>query len=167
MNDYDSLPAGQAKRIILYNSRGVPRGPSYYSYSGSFSCVRQDNGKNIGCLNIDGNVYELETKTIERKQTVIKRPHRAIVDNWDKVCAEIQGKLKQAQEQIDNYRLRDLHHVRTNLFVSSDLAPYVETCLDQLKKEIGRLEVEVKRLQYSYLNIKPGTVVPSGGKDEE
>ena len=52
-------------------------------------------------------------------------------------------------------------------FVSSDLAPYVETCLDQLKKEIGRLEVEVKRLQYSYLNIKPGTVVPSGGKDEE
>lgn len=166
VNDYDSLPAGQAKRIILYNSRGVPQGPSY-NYSGSFSCVRQDNGKNIGCLNIDGNVYELETKTLERKQTVIKRPHRAIVDNWDKVCAEIQGKLKQAQEQIDNYRLRDLHHVRTNLFVSPDFAPYVETCLDQLKKEIGRLEVEVKRLQYSYLNIKPGTVVPSGGKDEE
>lgn len=157
--DYDSLPDGRAKSLTLYNSHGEPLNTSsYYAYRASFSCVRQDNGKNIGCLNIDGNVYELETKTIEGKQTVIKRPHRAIVDNWDKVCAEIQGKLKQAQEQIDNYRLRDLYHVRTNLFVSPDFAPYVETRLDQLKKEIGRLEVEVKRLQYSYYNIKPGTV---------
>lgn len=169
--DYDSLSAGRAKSLTLYNSHGAPRSTvSFFDNRhniASFSCVREDKGKNIGCLNIDGNAYELETKTIERKQTVIKRPHRAIVDNWDKVCAEIQGKLEQAQEQIDNYRLRDLHHVRTNLFVSSDFAPYVETCLDQLKKEIGRLEVEVKRLQYSYRNIKPGIVVPSGGKDEE
>lgn len=166
--DYDSLPDGRAKSLTLYNSHGEPLNTSsYYGYRASFSCVREDKGKNIGCLNIDGNAYELETKTIERKQTVIKRPHRAIVDNWDKVCAEIQGKLEQAQEQIDNYRLRDLHHVRTNLFVSPDFAPYVETCLDQLKKEIGRLEVEVKRLQYSYHNIKPGVVVSSGSKDEE
>lgn len=166
--DYDSLPDGRAKSLTLYNSHGEPLNTSsYYGYRASFSCVREDKGKNIGCLNIDGNAYELETKTIERKQTVIKRPHRAIVDNWDKVCAEIQGKLEQAQEQIDIYRLRDLHHVRTNLFVSPDFAPYVETCLDQLKKEIGRLEVEVKRLQYSYHNIKPGVVVSSGSKDEE
>lgn len=157
--DYDSLPDGRAKSLTLYNSHGEPLNTSsYYAYRASFSCVREDKGKNIGCLNIDGNAYELETKTIERKQTVIKRPHRAIVANWDKVCAEIQGKLKLAQEQIDNYRLRDLYHVRTNLFVSPGFAPYVETRLDQLKKEIGRLEVEVKRLQYSYYNIKPGTV---------
>lgn len=157
--DYDSLPDGRAKSLTLYNSHGEPLNTSsYYGYRASFSCVRGGKGKNIGCLNIDGNAYELETKTIERKQTVIKRPHRAIVANWDKVCAEIQGKLKLSQEQIDNYRLRDLYHVRTNLFVSPDFAPYVETCLDQLKKEIGRLEVEVKRLQYSYYNIKPGTV---------
>lgn len=166
--DYDSLPDGRAKSLTLYNSHGEPLNTSsYYGYRASFSCVREDKGENIGCLNIDGNAYELETKTIERKQTVIKRPHRAIVANWDKVCAEIQGKLKQAQERIDNYRLRDLHHVRTNLFVSPYFAPYVETCLDQLKKEIGRLEVEVKRLQYSYFNIKPGTVVSSGSKDEK
>lgn len=157
--DYDSLPDGRAKSLTLYNSHGEPlKTSSYYAYRASFSCVREDKGKNIGCLNIDGNAYELETKTIERKQTVIKCPHRAIVANWDKVCAEIQGKLKLAQEQIDNYRLRDLYHVRTNLFVSPGFAPYVETRLDQLKKEIGRLEVEVKRLQYSYYNIKPGTV---------
>lgn len=166
--DYDSLPDGRAESLTLYNSHGEPLNTSsYYGYRASFSCVREDKGENIGCLNIDGNAYELETKTIERRQTVIKRPHRAIVANWDKVCAEIQGKLKQAQERIDNYRLRDLHHVRTNLFVSPYFAPYVETCLDQLKKEIGRLEVEVKRLQYSYFNIKPGTVVSSGSKDEK
>ena len=168
--DYNSLGTEQAKKITLYNSHGVPLNTSSsfdYGHRVSFSCVRGGEGKKRDSLKIDGGSYELQTKTIERKQTVIKRPHRAIVDNWDKVCAEIQGKLKQAQEQIDNYRLRDLHHVRTNLFVSSDFAPYVETCLDQLKKEIGRLEVEVKRLQYSYLNIKPGTVVPSGSKDEE
>lgn len=166
--DYDSLPDGRAESLTLYNSHGEPLNTSsYYGYRASFSCVREDKGENIGCLNIDGNAYELETKTIERRQTVIKRPHRAIVANWDKVCAEIQGKLKQAQERIDNYRLRDLHHVRTNLFVSPYFAPYVETCLDQLKKEIGRLEVEVKRLQYSYFKIKPGTVVSSGSKDEK
>ena len=166
--DYDSLPDGRAESLTLYNSHGEPLNTSsYYGYRASFSCVREDKGENIGCLNIDGNAYELETKTIERRQTVIKRPHRAIVANWDKVCAEIQGKLKQAQERIDNYRLRDLHHVHTNLFVSPYFAPYVETCLDQLKKEIGRLEGEVKRLQYSYFNIKPGTVVSSGSKDEK
>ena len=129
--------------------------------------MRGGKGKKRDSLKIDGDSYELETKIIEGKQVVLKQPHRVVVDNWDKVCAEIQGKLKQAQEQIDNYRLRDLHHVRTNLFVSSDLAPYVERCLDQLKKEIDRLEVEVKRLQHSYRNIKPGAVVSSGVKDEE
>ena len=164
--DYNSLGTEQAKKIILYNSNSRALSNSYGGFI-DFSCVRGGKGKKRESLHVKGDSYELQTKTIERKQTVIKRPHRAIVANWDKVCAEIQGKLKQAQEQIDNYRLRDLHHVRTNLFVSPDFAPYVETCLDQLKKEIGRLEVEVKRLQYSYLNIKPGTVVPSGGKDEE
>ena len=166
--DYDSLPDGRAKSLTLYNSHGEPLNTSsYYGYRASFSCVRGGKGKKRDSLKIDGDSYELETKIIEGKQVVLKQPHRVVVDNWDKVCAEIQGKLKQAQEQIDNYRLRDLHHVRTNLFVSSDLAPYVERCLDQLKKEIGRLEVEVKRLQHSYRNIKPGAVVSSGVKDEE
>ena len=164
--DYNSLGTEQAKKIILYNSNSRALSSSYGGFI-DFSCVRGGKGKKRESLYVNGDSYELQTKTIERKQTVIKRPHRAIVANWDKVCAEIQGKLKQAQERIDNYRLRDLHHVRTNLFVSPDFAPYVETCLDQLKKEIGRLEVEVKRLQYSYLNIKPGTVVSSGSKDEE
>lgn len=166
--DYDSLPDRRAKSLTLYNSHGEPLNTSsYYGYRASFSCVRGGKGKKRDSLKIDGDSYELETKIIEGKQVVLKQPHRVVVDNWDKVCAEIQGKLKQAQEQIDNYRLRDLHHVRTNLFVSSDLAPYVERCLDQLKKEIGRLEVEVKRLQHSYRNIKPGAVVSSGVKDEE
>lgn len=160
--DYNSLDIKQATRIALYNSRGRSLDSSYGG-SRSFGCLREDKGK----INVDGNTYELEMETKEREQTVMRCPHRAIVDNWDKVCAEMQGKLKQAQEQIDNYRLRDLHHVRTNLFVSPDFAPYVETCLDQLKKEIGGLEVEVKRIQYSYHNIKPGAVVSSGVKDEE
>lgn len=164
--DYNSLGTEQAKKIILYNSNSRALSSSYGGFI-DFSCVRGGKGKKRESLYVNGDSYELQTKTIERKQTVIKRPHRAIVANWDKVCAEIQGKLKQAQERIDNYRLRDLHHVRTNLFVSPDFAPYVETCLDQLEKEIGRLEVEVKRLQYSYHNIKPGTVVSSGSKDEE
>ena len=168
--NYDSLPDRRAKRLTLYNSHGVPLKTDPIWGSGapaSFLCVRGGKGKKRDSLKIDGASYELETKIIKGKQVVLKQPHRVVVDNWDKVCAEIQGKLKQAQEQIDNYRLRDLHHVRTNLFVSPDFAPYVETCLDQLKKEIGRLEVEVNCLQHSYRNIKPGAVVSSGVKDEE
>lgn len=162
-DDYDTRKTKELTNVKLYDSAGNDLSHYYYG----LSPILWTEGKSRGGISIDGNKYELEKKIVERNQTITKCPHQAILDNWDKVCAKIQGKLKLVREQIDNYCLRDLHHIRTNLFVSPSFAPYVEKSLDKLKKEIELLEVDVERIQHAYKNIKPGVVVLSDVKNEQ
>ena len=63
------------------------------------------------------------------------------------------------KEQIEQYRNKDLEHLRTNLFVKPELADIVESHITTTLKAIEKIELEIREIQNSYKKLKDEEVV--------
>ncbi len=111
-------------------------------------------GKNKYHIVIDGKEYKLNAKINGEKKVKTTKPHRKVEEHWDSTVKEILSNTNLLKKQIENYREKDLIHIRTNLFVSPALADIVEKHLIETKKTIEKLEVDVRGIQSSYKNLE-------------
>lgn len=111
-------------------------------------------GKNKYHIVIDGKEYKLNAKINGEKKVKTTKPHRKVEEHWDSTVKEILSNTSLLKKQIENYREKDLIHIRTNLFVSPALADIVERHLIEIKKTIEKFEVDVRGIQSSYKNLE-------------
>jgi len=68
------------------------------------------------------------------------------------------GKKKQ---ELEEYRKKDFGHLRTNLFVDSGLAEIVESHINNSKREIEKIEIDIRKTQNDYKNMENNKPVES------
>lgn len=105
-------------------------------------------------LNVSGTTYKMDTTENLAKTTETKAPHPAVKRDWDKKVQTILTQTSNLTNQLDHFRTNDLKHLRLNLFVDAGYAQVVETNLNDLQNEIGKLEIEAKRIQHYYETVE-------------
>jgi MoxR-like ATPase len=105
--------------------------------------------------------YELNIETIDatKNEVFTKEPHPKVKEDWDN---RVNGFLQHTggmKNQIEQYRNKDLAHLRTNLFVEPELANIVESHITKTLKEIEKIELEIREIQNNYKKFKDEEVV--------
>ena len=99
---------------------------------------------------------EVPVKTVTKAREVLERrvPHDSVVKTWDKQVQAILTQCSNASGQINRYKENELNQLRLNLFVAPEKAEIVESHLEQTLQDIAGMEVEVKKVQDEYQNLK-------------
>jgi len=105
--------------------------------------------------------YELpiEVIDVEKEKVYTKDPHDSIKKDWN---GRVDGFLQHTSDmrnQIEQYRNKNLEHLRTNLFVDPSLANIVESHITTTQKEIDKIELEIREIQNGYKKLKNEEVV--------
>jgi len=99
---------------------------------------------------------ETKVKIWDEEFPYIKPAHLSTRKEWNKRLQVVLTQTGNLRTQLDSYRENDLKHIYVNLFVvDEECAKTVEKNLDDLEQEIGKLEVEARRIQTAYENIEP------------
>lgn len=129
----------------------------FYSQYSTYNQHQRFNirkGKDKLHIIINGTDYKLKTEIKGEKRSVTKKPHKKVEEDWDtkvKTSLELTNDLK---EKLENYRNTDLKHLRINLFAKPELANIVESHITETRKEIEKIEVEIRRIQNDYKKLK-------------
>jgi MoxR-like ATPase len=105
-------------------------------------------------ITIDGRDCNLETMITGDKRRITRKPPENMIAAWDKRTAGFLDYINGWKTQIEQYRKQDIKHLRSNLFVNPELAVLVESHLNAAHKEIDKLEVEIREIQYHYRHIQ-------------
>lgn len=109
-------------------------------------------------IKIDGKNYKLKTKIEGEYIRTTKKPHKAIEKHWDERVEEILSTTTGHKSELNGFKEKDLEHIRTNLFVDPVYADVVEANLNDSLKAIEKIELELKKIQNNYKNLKNGVV---------
>jgi len=126
----------------------------YYNrveYDSSYK-IRKGNLK--FSLFIDDTEYNLKTVIQGDKRKLTKKPNPKLEEIWDNQISGFLQHTSDMKNQIEQYRLKDLEHLRTNLFVDPALASTVETHINATKNKIDKIELEIKEIQNGYKKLK-------------
>lgn len=119
--------------------------------------IRKGNGKTS--IIINDQEYQLKTTKKGEKRQITKKPHKKVEEDWDKRVIKYLEATNKQKEELETYRTKDLQHLRTNLFVNPELANVVESHLTSTRKEIEKIEVEIRKIQNDYKKLKDEEIV--------
>lgn len=142
--DYDALDVDY-KTVMFYASPDDDYSYGRYRYS-----IKLSNKPNH--IVHDEQLKKMIVEDFEKLAS--KKPHTAVKREWDKKVKIVLTTTSNLKSKIEHFKSNDLKHIRVNLFVNSRYAEDVETNLNDLEREIGKLEVEINRIQYYYENIE-------------
>ncbi|MDR0475819.1 MAG: AAA family ATPase [Treponema sp.] len=103
---------------------------------------------------INDKEYKLKTKTQVDKQQKTRRPNEYTEKAWDERVKGLLLNTEDMRNQIEEYRNKDLEHLRTNIFVDPALANIVESHITATQKEIEKIELEIREIQNAYKKLK-------------
>jgi len=122
-----------------------------------FFLIRKGNSKNS--IFINDKEYRLKTQVSGEKRQITRKPHKKVEEDWDNRVSKYLEVTNNMKEQLEACRTNDLQHLRTNLFVTPELANIVESHLTETKKEIEKFEVEIRKIQNDYKKLKDEEIV--------
>jgi MoxR-like ATPase len=111
--------------------------------------------------------YKLKTVIKGDKRQATKKPHPAVEKTWDERTAGFLQHTGDMKAQIKQRRNKDLEHLRTNLFVKPELANIVETHITSTLKDIEKIELDIREIQYGYKKLKEEEVIIDEEEEEE
>jgi len=153
ISDFSSLKVNEAENIRLYSKQG--RNDFYHQTNRS---CRKGN-KKFSIAISDGHSYnssqyQLETEEYEDQIPATKKPHHATKKHWDKEVAKFLTITTNLKSKIEHYRKNDLNQLGKNLFVNPALVDLVVSNLNDTQKQIEKLEVKIREVQYYYGNLE-------------
>jgi MoxR-like ATPase len=136
-----------------------------YLYYEQYNSIRHDStweikkGKDKFHISVNDVEYKLKTIVTGEKRQITKKPHEAVEKTWDEKIVQYLGVTTQQKDELEQYRKKDLEHLRTNIFVAPELANIVESHLTKTLREIQKYEVEIRDIRNGYKSLKEETVV--------
>ncbi|GIV44955.1 MAG: ATPase [Bacteroidia bacterium] len=152
-SDFNALTNSNQKVHLHYWNSGWQQA----SRNQYYNLIRKGNSKYS--IFIDDKEYQLKTKIIGEKRQITKKPHKKVEEYWDSRIAQYLEVVKKMTKRLEAYRTNTLQHLRTNLFVGPALANIVESHLDQTRKEIEKLEIEIRSIQNDYKKLKDEEII--------
>jgi MoxR-like ATPase len=161
-NEFNNL-SNQNQSIYLYYWY------EYYKQVRNQSTYNVRKGNSKFSLFINDVEYNLKTVTQGDKRQLTKKPNPKLEEFWDKQVDSFLQHTGDMKSQIEQYRKKDLEHLRSNLFVDPALANSVETHITATQKEIEKIELGIKEIQYNYKKLKDEEIIINDQelKDEE
>jgi MoxR-like ATPase len=151
-DEFKNLSNQNKNMYLSYWYDSYQRVQNYYTYN-----IRKGNSKYS--IFINDKEYKLKTMTQGEKRQTTKKPHQVVEKNWDEHVDVLLLTTGDMKAQIEEYRNKDLEHLRTNLFVEPELANIVETHINEVQKNIEKIEVEIGRIQHGYKQLKDEEIV--------
>lgn len=108
---------------------------------------------------ISDKEYELKTKIDGNLTQKTKKPHKKVEQDWNNRVYQYLETTTNFRKQLEEYRNKDLKHLRINLFVNPELANVVEKHLTDTSKEIEKFELEIRKIQNDYQKLKDDEIV--------
>ncbi|HRG75281.1 MAG TPA: AAA family ATPase [Leptospiraceae bacterium] len=123
--------------------------------------IKKTNKKNKIILieNYQEHEIKLEEDILNKDQEYTKKPNPVIEKHWDNRIETIQSAIAKLKNQIEEYKTKDLKHIRVNLFVNPSLAEFVEKNIHETNKELEKQELDLGQIQRSYKNIEDDQVL--------
>ena len=125
-------------------------------YSANFNCRKGNTNKSIFVNDIE---YKLKTDIKGEKLRLSKKPHKATEADWDNRIETILSEIDKRKKQLEDYKTKDLKHIRVNLFVNPTLAEFVEKNIHETNKELEKQELDLRQIQHSYKNLENDKVL--------
>jgi MoxR-like ATPase len=129
---------------------------SSYNQHGRFQARK---GKDKFHVLINDTDYQLKTIVHGDKRQQTKKPNPKLEEIWDNQVSEFLQHTSDMRNQIEQYRNKDLEHLRKNLFVEPALANIIESHITATQKEIEKLELEIRGIQNGYKKLKDEEIV--------
>jgi MoxR-like ATPase len=128
----------------------------YFQYNSFYQHSNYDikKGKDKFHISINDKEYKLKTVIRGDKRIITKKPHEAVIKDWDEKIEKLLEYINEQKDGLEKYRTKDLEHLRTNIFVNPNLATIVETSLTETKNQIDKYEVEIRQIQNDYKNLE-------------
>ncbi|MDR2486117.1 MAG: AAA family ATPase [Treponema sp.] len=108
---------------------------------------------------IDGKEYKLETIGTGDRRRITRKPGETAAAAWDKRTAGFLAYTDERKARIEQYQKQDAKYFKGNLFVKPELAALVEFQLAAARKEIDKLEVEIREIQHRYRRLQDEEVL--------
>jgi hypothetical protein len=170
-NDYFEIlnPPNQNSNLINQNEfknlSNQNKGMYLYYWYDYYKRVERNSSYNIRkgnstfSLFINDKEYKLKTTMRAEKQQVTHKPNEYTEKAWDERVNGFLQHTEDMKNQIEEYRKKDLEHLRTNLFVAPALANKVESHITETQKAIEKIELEIREIQNGYKKLKDEKVV--------
>ena len=121
-----------------------------------YNCRKGNSRKSIF---LNDQEYELETEIKGENLRLSKKPHKATEANWDNRIETILSEIDKRKKQLEDYKTKDLKHIRVNLFVNPSLAEFVERNIHETNKELEKQEIDLGQIQHGYKNLEDDQVL--------
>ena len=154
--DFDSLDSSD-KDIYLYrnyNNYGENRIKQYSYYD-----IKK--GSSEFSLEINHTEYKIKTRIDGEKRTETRRANPKLEALWNEQVEKMLDFTGKKKQELEEYRKKDFGHLRTNLFVDSGLAEIVESHINNSKREIEKIEIDIRKTQNDYKNMENNKPVES------
>jgi MoxR-like ATPase len=114
-------------------------------------------GSKEGTIGYEDELLKILYVTRERGDTFTRRPPAALEKKFSERLNVVLTTTENMKKKLEKFRLKDLDHLRVNLFVDPAYASIVETSWNNARIEIEKLEVEANRIQHFWENIEDQT----------
>ncbi len=97
--------------------------------------------------------YLLKTRLAERKEYIMKKPHKVVEKYWNERYNELSTFVKTQVENMETQAPSELNDIEKNLFVQQDLSDVVTRNYNRTLKELKELKLTLEKTQYSYTSL--------------
>jgi len=136
-----------------------------YLYHHRYSYYRENRryqirkGKDGFHISINGIDYQLKTRIQGNERILTRKPSPKLAEIWDNDVKEFLQRTDDMRKQIEEYRSINSKPLRENLFVNPELGNIVESHITEIIKKIDMIEVDIKKIQNDYKNLKDEEIV--------
>jgi len=99
------------------------------------------------------NSYKLKTRLTEKKEYIMKKPHRVVQKFWDERFVALSNYVKEQLARMESQTPGEMKELANNLFVDEDLSEVVTRNFDRTHNELKELKLALEKTQYLYTEI--------------
>lgn len=103
--------------------------------------------------NGDEVVYTLETRLVDVKEVIKKKPHQIVQRFWDEKTNELSTYVISQLENMEKHAHKELRGIKSNLFVDEDFAEVVMKNFEEVQSNLKDLQLRLEQLQFSYTKM--------------
>lgn len=146
IKDFRALTLDEAKVTNFYDKEKnlVGRMRTLKGDEENTICVFRDSIK---------NVYELETRLVDKTDYITKRPHKIVQEYWDERYEQLTSFITQQLKNMAENRPAEIDNLDENLFVDAEFAEIVKRNFTEVESHLKQLKLSLEKLQFSYANI--------------
>lgn len=99
------------------------------------------------------NVYSLNTRLVDKKEVILKKPHEVIQKYWDDRYQKLMQFIEKQLYNIAENKPKEITDLYQNFFVEAELADVVTRNFDEVETSLKNLKLQLEKLQFSYTKI--------------